>query len=392
MKQLIVGLILLFTCIVSVGAQAKILMHESFEKQRGDHVNDIGYYSALRPRNNSCSSIDFGTCGNTCGNSNEDRCCRTGYQDAETTGSVIEDWSTARFNGGNQWTLDNIDYTVPQPVDGDWVYRAYVPDCKLSSAYRCNDTSPPVRLRALIASTSEDIINSASKSRWYGLAVWIDPAWNFDGWEQYENQTIMSQHLPNNYNVGGGGPVRIVFQKGWNDRLEWQVLSAAEATNASAALAAGCDSAPKLKNGYGCTDRAMTILNIDGSSSGKGTFSFDKSTDTGNWIYWVIHIKSDPTGTGKGILQVWMKRTGQESYHKLVDYSGVVGVMSGTAPYFKFGISDKATYGACPEIIYYDNFKVGDENSGFADVDPSLGDSKDIDSTVSSPGGFQLEN
>lgn len=396
MKYLFLAFIICFSC--GVSAQAGLIMNESFEQQRGSHPNDIGYYSDLRARKNSCSSIDFGKCGESCGNDNEGRCCRTGYPGAETDGSVIEDWSVARFNGGEQWVLDNQTYTVPQPVDGDWVYRAYVPDCRLNSAYRCNDYSAPVRLRALIASTSDSNINSATKSRWYGLATYIDPAWDFDGWPQYSRQTMMSQHLPNNYNVGGGGPLRIILTKGWKNRIQWQVLSAAEATTASAAKAAGCDSAPRLKNGYGCTGRAMTILNKNGSSSGDDTLAFDMDKDLGNWVYWVIHIKSDPSGTGKGILQVWKKSEGEADYHQLVDYKGVVGVMSSTAPYFKFGISDKATYGACPEILYYDNFKVGDEKSRFSEVDPSNGaqpspgppDPPEEDPNVIAPSDFKM--
>lgn len=354
-------------------AHSELLMHESFELQRGNHENDIGYYPDLRPRNNSCSSIDFGVCGNTCGNSNQDLCCRSGYTGAETKGSVIEDWATARFTGGQTWKLDGTTYKVPQPVDGEWVYRAYVPDCGMGSPYRCNDFSPPVRLRALIASTSNSNINSATKSRWYGLSTYIDPAWNFDNWPLYSRQTMMSQHLPNNHDIGGGGPIRVILHKGWKGRIEWIFLAAVEATSTTIAKAAGCDSVSFLKKGYGCTDRAMTILDEDGSSSGNDYLLFDHDRDLGNWVHWVIHIKNDSSGKGQGILQIWKKSDGVAKYHKIIDFSGAVGVMSSTPPYFKFGISDKATYGACPEILYYDNFKVGDESSNISEVDPSGG-------------------
>lgn len=350
-------------------APAHLIFHESFENQRGTDLNDVGFHPSLRPRNNACSSIDSGTCGNTCGNDNEGRCCRTGHPDAETFGSVIDDWAVARFNGGQQWSLNGTTHTVPQPVDGQWVYRAYAPDCSMQSPYRCNDFTKPVRLRALIASTSGDDINSRSEDRWYGLATWIDPAWDFEGWAKYVDQTMMSQHLPNGYG-SGGGPLRIGFFKG-NDGIHWHVKAALEATTYQGAVDAGCQNVATWGDHFGCTDREMDILNPDGSPSGARRFDFDRTDDVGHWMYWVVHLRHDPTGTGGGVMEIWLKRHDQPSYWKIVDYTGYVGVMAPEAPYFKFGISDKDPDGACPEIIYYDNFRVGDGQSGFADVDPS---------------------
>ena len=399
MKKLLALILSAGFLFLSSSVFAAIIIHESWETAvSGEPINDIGYYSQFRIRNNSCSGLgaDLDDCGNTCGepNSSSDACCRSNDSPWEPVANIpgdtiIENWSTGRFQDDNSWWWPNDQtqtsfHEVPTPVDGSWVARAYVPDITETSPYRCNDDTSPVRPRALVgASQSSDSMNSATLSRWYGVAVLIDPAWNLQDGDQYEGNTLMSQHVPNTYN--GGGSVRINFQIGWENAQQWRILSSAEvpkvgeeACSVNTAALAACNGFDITETNTGkcmCSGRNMEILDTEGDPSGDNYFEFVDNTDKGHWVYWVIHTKGDPTGASNGILQVWVKRY-NGSYWKVVDFTGQVGNMTSTAPYWKMGISDKTDGwddGAVPKIIYYDNFRVGDENSNFDEVDPVTG-------------------
>jgi len=333
---------------------------------------------------------DLDTCGQTCGepDSDTDACCRSNdpnrtldWDGTWASDSILTDWATGRFNEGDTWTWDNtvdtpVEFEVPAPVEGNWVARSYVPDVSQYSPYRCNDDTSPVRPRALIgASVSTDNVNSATAVRWQGLAVYIDPIWDFANLDIYEDMTIFSHHLPNNYTgagVGGGGMLVVSFRRDYADAKIWRFSGIVAADTEQHAIDAGCDSADSSKvpaysasDGFwGCPGRDFAF------------FEFVPSTDQGHWIFFVWQLKPSTSGGNDGIMNIWMKRYNEGSYTQIVDstdHDGYVGPSGSTPGYFKAGISDKTDgfgVGQEPKIVYYDALKIGDSSSSFSEVEP----------------------
>ena len=82
------------------------------------------------------------------------------------------------------------------------------------------------------------------------------------------------------------------------------------------------------------------------------------------WIDWVVHIKYSHTNTG--ILEVWMDG------EKVIDRQNMPNSYNDKAyPFFKFGIY-KWKWGTATSqrVIYYDEVRVGDENSSYDKVNP----------------------
>lgn len=82
------------------------------------------------------------------------------------------------------------------------------------------------------------------------------------------------------------------------------------------------------------------------------------------WIDWVVHIKYSHTNTG--ILEVWMDGK------KIIDRQNMPNAYNdGAYPYFKFGVY-KWEWGAASSkrVIYYDEVRIGDENSSYDEVKP----------------------
>jgi len=383
--------IIIFLLFIAINSEAAVLMNESWELPIPGYTQyDIGYDSRFRIGNNSCSwfgsNLSSPTCGNTCGEGglSTDACCRSNdpnnpslpWDGTRSPESILADWSTGRFQAGMSWTwrygTPNSVHTVPEPVDGDWVARTYVPDVSGASPYRCNAPEYYPRPRALVGeSSSSSNLNSSNLDRWYGVATWLDPAWDIDQQDQWLWMTLLDQHAPLNISANIGG-VEIIFRKGYLDRHEWKVFMPAEFDNSTDANNY-CGTTPIENNGtyWWCIDRSMPIIINDNNN----WTPFLDDVDKGHWMYWVVHTKFDTTGNNNGRLEVWVKRY-NEDWAKWVDYTGAMGPIRTTTPtYWKMGISDKTAgpgSGSVPKIIYFDAFKVGDENSNFNEVAPTV--------------------
>ncbi len=120
-----------------------------------------------------------------------------------------------------------------------------------------------------------------------------------------------------------------------------------------------------------------TLLTGDGRIKWMARWDADKIMDSGysdgleyidlgpipknKWIDWVIHIKYSHTNAG--ILEVWMNG------EKVIDRVNMPNSYNDDAyPYFKFGVY-KWNWGATSQkVIYYDEVRVGNENSSYDEV------------------------
>jgi hypothetical protein len=82
------------------------------------------------------------------------------------------------------------------------------------------------------------------------------------------------------------------------------------------------------------------------------------------WIDWVVHIKYSHINTG--ILEVWMNGK------KVIDRQNMPNsYYDDTYPYFKFGVYKwNWGYTSSQKVIYYDEVRVGNENSSYDEVKP----------------------
>jgi hypothetical protein len=122
-----------------------------------------------------------------------------------------------------------------------------------------------------------------------------------------------------------------------------------------------------------------TLLTGDGRIKWMARWDADKIMDSGfsdgleyidlgpipknKWIDWVIHIKYSHTNAG--ILEVWMNG------EKVIERVNMPNSYNDDAyPYFKFGVY-KWNWGATSQkVIYYDEVRVGNENSSYDEVKP----------------------
>jgi hypothetical protein len=97
-----------------------------------------------------------------------------------------------------------------------------------------------------------------------------------------------------------------------------------------------------------------------------GTIYIDLGTiPKKKWIDWVVHIKYSHTNTG--ILEVWMDG------EKVIDRQNMPNAYNDVSyPYLKFGLY-KWSWGnsTTNRVMYFDEVRVGDENSSYDEVKPS---------------------
>ncbi len=85
----------------------------------------------------------------------------------------------------------------------------------------------------------------------------------------------------------------------------------------------------------------------------------------GQWVDFVMHVKF-PYATG-GAVEVWMKKSTEQNYAKVLNYSGPSGYWNYPSEYkLKFGIY--RGWDNIEQTLYFDELRVGDT---FAEVDPS---------------------
>jgi len=103
----------------------------------------------------------------------------------------------------------------------------------------------------------------------------------------------------------------------------------------------------------------ITTHNPSGHYAWTGSMTEDK----GKWTDWVFHVRWDYSETG--FLEVWKNGVQVADYHGPIGYNDVKG------PYFKMGIYRGGANSICPRVVYHDELRMGDENSGFAAVSPT---------------------
>ncbi|HSM63010.1 MAG TPA: heparin lyase I family protein [Gillisia sp.] len=86
----------------------------------------------------------------------------------------------------------------------------------------------------------------------------------------------------------------------------------------------------------------------------------------GKWINWVVHIKFSHTNTG--IVEVWMDGV------KVIDRQNMPNCFNDAIfPYFKFGVYRWEWDTAVTQrVIYFDEVRVGNENSSYDEVKPGI--------------------
>ncbi|MBE7639957.1 hypothetical protein GUB10_06400 [Salegentibacter sp. BLCTC] len=107
------------------------------------------------------------------------------------------------------------------------------------------------------------------------------------------------------------------------------------------------------------TDRIMENGHSDGLIYiDLGTIPKDK------WVDWVVHIKYSHTNTG--VLEVW------KDGKKVIDRQNMPNTYNDEKyPYFKFGIYKwEWTPTSSQKVIYYDEVRIGNENSSYDEVKP----------------------
>lgn len=180
--------------------------------------------------------------------------------------------------------------------------------------------------------------------RWYGFSVYIDPSW--DDSTSDPNATLIFQiHGPSSVCTGGSPQ----FSIGVKPNLNWAITTLYQTS---------CPSSP------------VTRIN----HSGLGTVT------KGVWYDYVVHGRWRADSTG--LLEVW--RNGV----KIVDYSGpntyndTTQARMGVAVYKSWWASETPSP-ADTLILYYDEIKMGDQNSSFNEVAPGGG----ADTTPPGPPG-----
>lgn len=109
-------------------------------------------------------------------------------------------------------------------------------------------------------------------------------------------------------------------------------------------------------------------------SEGGSEYVFVNKPETGNmfnqWHRVVIHINIDDRANGNGLLEIWVddvliyRDLNRQEMHGGYGYGGDF--------YWKIGV-DTATTPAYPMERFIDAFRIGDENSSYAEVDPAQG-------------------
>jgi len=90
----------------------------------------------------------------------------------------------------------------------------------------------------------------------------------------------------------------------------------------------------------------------------------------GQWTDIVMHVKW--TGNKDGFLKLWTK-VGNGPYVQKLDIKGATFWNDeGAGPYFKTGLykGDPNFKGPAPRVLYIDEYRLGDANSGFGQVAP----------------------
>lgn len=90
----------------------------------------------------------------------------------------------------------------------------------------------------------------------------------------------------------------------------------------------------------------------------------------GQWTDFVMHVKW--TGNQDGFLKLWLK-TGNGNYVQKINHQGATFWNDeGTGPYFKMGLykGNPNFQGPAPRVVYTDEYRLGDANSGFGQVAP----------------------
>lgn len=340
---------------LSTQVQASIIYHESWEWTQ-DIITGPTLDSLFGGKNN-CNT---GDCESSCTGG----CCNELPE--------IDNYAVMTIAQGSQWTLGNHTFTVPPAVDGNRVFRAYAPDCSPNSPYRCNAANN--RIRSGLSTSESSPINSASDDRWIGFAIWIDPERNLQGMDRYETTSIASLHSPSSH--PGAGPLKMIIRKNYWHELVWEFHASFDSKTAKGLETGGCvDNSRSIPGGYHCAYRPVTLAWVDpdlapNHNKDRKSILFQPGKDAGHWVYFVVHYKWDNTGSGKGILEIWMKRGNESGYTKVVNQRSYVGLMTNDAPYLKMGLS--AIDGdACPHLQYYDNLTIGDRHSSFDEVNPS---------------------
>lgn len=192
--------------------------------------------------------------------------------------------------------------------------------------------------------------------------------------DKYETTSIASLHSPESHT--GAGPLKMIIRKNGSGELVWEFHSSFDSKTSQGLDAGGCvDNSKTIPGGYHCAYRPVTLAWVDpdlppSHNKGNRSILFKAEKDTGQWVHFVVHYKWDNTGSGGGVLEIWMKRGGESDYRRVVNLRSYVGLMTDDAPYLKMGLS--AIDGdACPHLQYYDNLKIGNRNSSFSEVDPS---------------------
>lgn len=78
------------------------------------------------------------------------------------------------------------------------------------------------------------------------------------------------------------------------------------------------------------------------------------------------------TGNQDGFLKLWMRKGGGD-YSQAVDYQGrTYWNDEGEGPLFKMGVykGDPDFKGPAPRYLYTDEYRLGDNNSSFEEVEP----------------------
>lgn len=85
----------------------------------------------------------------------------------------------------------------------------------------------------------------------------------------------------------------------------------------------------------------------------------------GRWIDFVLQVHLDNRANGNGLLRFW--QDGQQ----IVDYSGPIGWPNSGNGYVKFGTYASPSTPAT-RTLYFDEIRIGDQNSNFAEVSPGI--------------------
>ena len=178
--------------------------------------------------------------------------------------------------------------------------------------YKCGDEYAAGRPRVQLSRAGKGDADYLSE-RWYGFSIYVPSNWvNYsDGW-----LGLFDIHGNN----GNGQPISLHINGG-----QWQIFS--------------------------YTPHAGNVKQWVGSTGG----------DKGKWTDWVFHIKFDDRSNGNGFLEAW------KNGNKVLDYRGRIGDTS-SDPYMKIGPQISPSKYYCPRTVYYDNIRIGNQNSSLSEM------------------------